>query len=233
MSLAHRVVLAGFKLLTRVLCRIDGAQLERVPSRGPLILVANHTNIVEVPLIYTHLLPRPVTCFVASYRWQNPFLRWLLDGTGMIPLRRGQPDLAALRTGLARLQRGEIIVIAPEGTRSGNGRLQRAKAGVVPLALWSGAPLLPLVFYGHEQIGRNVRRLKRSDFHIVVGEPFRLDTHGAKMTREVRQAMADEIMTRLARLLPPANRGVYADVNESDSRFLTPLVPPGDITGNN
>jgi len=225
MSLAHRIVLAGFKLLTRVLCRIDGAQLERVPARGPLILVANHTNIVEVPLIYTHLLPRPVTCLVASYRWQNPFLRWLLDGTGMIPLRRGGPDITALRSGLRRLERGEIVIIAPEGTRSGDGRLQRAKAGVVPLALWSSAPLLPLVFYGHEDIGRNVRRLKRSDFHIVVGEPFRLDTHGAKVTREVRQAMADEIMTRLARLLPPANRGVYAGPKDSAAQYLTPLVP--------
>lgn len=227
MSLAHRIVLAGFKVLTRLLCRIDGAQLKRVPDRGPLILVTNHTNLVEVPLIYTHLLPRPVTCLVASYRWENRFLRWLLDGTGMIPLHRGEPDVTALRTGLARLERGEIVIIAPEGTRSKTGQLQRAKAGVVLLALRSGAPLLPLVFHGHEGFDENVRRLRRTDFHIVVGKPFRLEARGAKVTKAVRQEMVDEIMGQLARLLPPANRGVYADLAASGPRYVVPLPVAG------
>ena len=124
---------------------------------------------------------------------------------------------------MARLEQGQIVIIAPEGTRNKTGRLLRAKAGVVPLALKSGAPLRPLVYYGHEGFNDNVRRLKRSEIHIVVGEPFRLDAHGVQVTKEVRQAMADEIMLKLAALLPPANRGVYADLRPS-SRYI---VPPG------
>jgi len=224
MSLAHRAAIAGLKALTRALCRIDDAQLARVPARGPLILVTNHTNILEVPLLYTHLLPRPVTCFVASNRWQNPFFRWLLDGARMIPLHRGEADVAALREGMRRLEAGEIVIIAPEGTRNRDGRLQRAKAGVVPIALRSGAPLLPLAYHGHEGFGDNLRRLRRTDFHIVVGQPFRLETGGLRITRDRRQAIADEIMRHLARLLPPANRGVYADLSP-DSRYVVPLKP--------
>jgi 1-acyl-sn-glycerol-3-phosphate acyltransferase len=106
------------------------------------------------------------------------------------------------------------------------GRLQRAKAGVVPLALRSRAPLLPLVYYGHEGFADNVRHLRRTDFHIVVGEPFRLETHGKRVTREVRQAMADEIMRTLARLLPPPNRGVYADTGVPAC-----YVVPWDVAG--
>jgi len=222
MSLAHRLMVGGLKALTGALCRIDDAQLERVPAQGPLILVTNHINIVEVPLLYTRLLPRRTTCFVASNRWENPFYRWLLDGAQMIPLHRGEADIAALREGLRRLESGWIVIIAPEGTRSHTGKLQRGKAGVVPLALKSGAPLLPLVYFGHVGFGDNVRRLRRTDFHIVVGEPFHLRAGPQAVTREVRQAMADEIMHVLAALLPPENRGAYADFAEHPPRYVVP-----------
>jgi 1-acyl-sn-glycerol-3-phosphate acyltransferase len=227
MSVAHRLTLGGLKALTRLLCRIDVAQLERVPAHGPLILVTNHTNLVEVPLLYTRLQPRPATCFVASVRWQNPFYRWLLDGAHMIPMHRGEADIAALRQGLRRLEQGWIVIIAPEGRRSRTGKLQRGKAGVVPLALRSGAPLLPLVYFGHEGFNDNLRRLRRTDFHIVVGEPFRLQAGTGTVTREVRQAMADEIMRTLAALLPAANLGVYADFADHTPRYTKSLGAPG------
>lgn len=223
-TLAHRAFQVGLKLVIRAVCRIDDAQLSRVPAHGPLILVTNHINILEVPLLYLYLLPRVVTCFVASNRWENPFFRWLLNGLDMIPLHRGTADVAALRQGLRRLENGDIVIIAPEGTRSRTGQLQRAKAGVVPLAVWSQAPLLPLVYFGHEAFADNVRRLRRTDFHIAVGEPFRLEARGAKMTRELRQAMVDEVMGQLAKLLPPANRGVYAQVDAfPPRRYLVPF----------
>jgi 1-acyl-sn-glycerol-3-phosphate acyltransferase len=192
-----------------------------------LILVTNHINLLEVPLVDTHLLPRPVTCWVASVRWETPFFRWLLDGIGMIPLRRGEADVAALREGLARLEQGWILIVAPEGTRSETGQLQRAKAGIVPLALRSGAPLLPMVFYGHEGYAEKARHLQRSDFHIAVGKPFRLDWHGERVTRDVRQAMADEVMIVLAGLLPEANRGVYAGSAGHPRRYVVPVGADG------
>jgi len=220
-TLSHRIVIATLKGLTSILCRIDDEQLAWVPERGPLILVANHVNILEMPILYTRLQPRPVTGFTAAYRWEKLWTRWLLDVCGAIPLRRGEADITALRQALALLKAGYIFAIAPEGTRSGHGLLQRAHPGVVLLALRSGAPLLPVVYYGAERYRENLRRLRRTDFHVVVGEPFYIDAGGARVTRQVRQQIVDEIMYQMAALLPLAYRGVYSDLNAATAKYLT------------
>lgn len=221
MTLTHRIVIATLKGLTSLLCRIDDEQLARVPERGPLILLANHVNILEIPILYTRLQPRPVTGFAAAYRWETLWTRWLLDVCGAIPLHRGQADIAALRKALELLKAGHIFAIAPEGTRSEHGRLQKAHPGVVILALRSGAPLLPVVFYGAEHFRENLRRLRRTDFHIVVGQPFYVDAGGVRVTRQVRQQIVDEIMYQMAALLPPPYRGVYSDLGAATQKYLT------------
>jgi 1-acyl-sn-glycerol-3-phosphate acyltransferase len=227
MTLAHTVVSLTLKGLTRVLCRVEDAQLARVPSRGPLILVANHINFIEVPLLYTHLQPRPLTGFAKVETWNNPFMAFLFDLGGAIPLRRGEADVNAFRRGLAVLEAGHILAVAPEGTRSGHGRLQRGHPGVVTLALRSGAPLLPVAYHGGERLKQNLSRLRRTDFDIRVGQPFYLDTRGLRATREVRQRMADEIMYQIAALLPPAYRGYYADLALATEGYLRfPSSPP-------
>jgi 1-acyl-sn-glycerol-3-phosphate acyltransferase len=207
--------------VTRLLCRIDGGQLARVPEKGPLILVTNHVNILEIPIIFTQLQPRPVTGLVLARRWDNPLLRWLLEVVGAIPLRRGEADLTAMRRAMSALDESNIVIIAPEGTRSGHGRLQRAHPGAVLLALRSGAPLMPVVFYGSERYQENLRRLRRIDFHIRVGNLFRIDPGGVKVTRQVRRQMIDEVMYQLAALLPPAYRGEYDDLDVATNRYIT------------
>lgn len=220
MTLSHFFVVATLKGLTSLICRIDDAQLAQVPDRGPLIVVANHVNVIEIPIIYTRLQPRPVVGMVLADRWNNPLLGWVLDVGGTIPLRRGEPDVAALRTALDRLRSGYIIVIDPEGTRSGDGCLQKGHPGAVLLALRSGAPLLPVVFHGGEHYKDNLRRLRRTDFHIEVGRPFHLDAGGRRVTRQVRQRMIDEVMYQMAALLPPAYRGVYSDLSAATEEYL-------------
>ncbi len=220
MTLVRSVVCSTIWGLTRVLCRIDDAQLARVPAHGPLILVANHINFLDAPLIYTHLLPRPVTAMAKEETWHNPLLAFLFDLGGAIPLRRGEADMGAMRRGLAVLKAGSILAVAPEGTRSNHGRLQAGHPGVALLALRSGAPLLPLAHYGGEGFRRNVTRLRRTSFRLVVGRPFYLDARGQPVTREVRQRMADEVMYQLAALLPPAYRGRYADLAAASETYL-------------
>ena len=225
MTLTYRVVFSMIKGLMRVLCRVDDAQLARVPDQGPLIIVANHVNFLEVPLIYTHLQPRPLTGFAKVEAWNNPLIGALFDLGGAIPLYRGEADLLAFRQALKALEAGRILALAPEGTRSGHGRLQRGRSGAVLLALRSGAPLLPLVYYGGELFWRNLTHLRRTDFHIVVGQPFYLDASGVKVTRQVRQQMIDEVMYQMAALLPPAYRGVYSDLTAATEAYLR--FPPG------
>lgn len=220
MSLARRMVVFGMRGLTRVICWVHDEKLGRIPRQGPLILVTNHVNIIEIPIIYTHLYPRPVYGLVLARRWQNPLFRWLLDTCQAIPLKRGEPDLAAIRKGLEVLTAGGILIIAPEGTRSGDGRLQEAHPGVVMLALHSGAPLLPIAFHGSESYLKNLRRLKRTDFFIEVGESFRLDLSNQKVTHLVRQQIITEIMGQVARLLPVHYRGYYRQASEQAPIYI-------------
>ena len=232
MTLARNSLMLAFRGLTSLLCRIDDAQLARVPPRGPLIVITNHVGLVEIPILVTRLQPRPLTGFVAAVRWEKPWLGRLLDVAGAIPLRRGEADIAALRRGLESLDKGHVLGIMPEGTRSGDGRLQRGHSGVVFLALQSGAPVLPVVHYGSERFAGNLRRARRTDFHIRVGQPFTFHAVGVKVTRQVRQQMVDEAMYRMAALLPPAYRGAYSDLDQATQTYLASCSqeaarPPG------
>ncbi len=220
MGLAFITVNAAIKGLTRLLCRVDDAALAQVPRRGPLILAANHINFLEVPLVYTHLQPRPITGFAKAETWNNPLMAYLFNLWGGIPIRRGESDLAAYHQALQALKAGKIVAVAPEGTRSGSGRLGRGHPGIVTLALRSQAPVLPMVYYGGELFYDNLARLRRTDFHIVVGHPFRIDAGDQPVTRALRQQIADEIMYQLATLLPPRYRGEYADLQSATQKYL-------------
>ena len=220
MTLADQVVTTGVKAITRTLLKIHDAELAQVPAHGPLILVPNHINFLEAPVLYTHLLPRRITALAKQETWDNPALRFLFDMGEAIPLKRGEADIGALRRGLAMLQAGRILAIAPEGHRSNNGQLQQGHPGVVWMALHSGAPLLPLACFGGEKFRSNVVRLRRTDFHIVVGQPFWVDAHGTPVMGALRQRIADEIMYQLAALLPPDYRGYYANLDAATEHYL-------------
>lgn len=220
MSLAHSLVVKSLAGLTSLICRIDDRALNRIPQRGPLILVTNHINVLEIPVIYTRLQPRPVTGFVAAVRWKHGWSRWLLEVCQAIPLQRGEPDVKAIRHGLEMLARGYLVIVMPEGTRSGHGRLQPAYPGVIVLALHSRAPILPVVFYRHEDYKNNLKRLRRTDLTIAVGSPFQLDPGELKVTRQVRRKMLDQVMHQVAGLLPEKNRGVYANINGIGVNYL-------------
>jgi 1-acyl-sn-glycerol-3-phosphate acyltransferase len=219
-TFSQRIIVKTFKGITGLICRIDDAQLVNVPTHGPLIIYTNHVNILEIPIIYTHLQPRHVHGLMLAERWNIPILNFVLDVTETIPLHRGEADIDAIHQGLECLQKGDILVIAPEGTRSHDGILQPAHPGVVVLALHSGAPLIPVVFYGAENYTENLSRLKRTDFHIRVGRPFHLDAGGEKVTRQVREKMMAEMMYQLASLLPEQYRGSYGEASEASTRYL-------------
>jgi 1-acyl-sn-glycerol-3-phosphate acyltransferase len=211
MNLVHWVVTYSVRGLLRIVCRVHDDHLTRVPKHGPLILVCNHVNSLDVPLMYTHLQPRSVTGFAKSETWDNPVMAMLFNLWGAIPIKRGEADVDALKRGLDALAEGKIVVIAPEGTRSWDGKLKQAYAGVVFMGLRSGAPLLPLVYYGGEHLKENMRHFRRTDFYISVGRPFHLEPGGVKVDRQVRTQMLDEVIYQLADLMPEKYRGVYAN----------------------
>jgi 1-acyl-sn-glycerol-3-phosphate acyltransferase len=219
-TFSQRFIVSASKGITGLICRIDDAALEKVPKQGPLIIYTNHVNILEIPIIYTRLQPRRVHGMLLAERWNIPILSWALDVTETIPLRRGEADIDAIRIGLNALEKGDMLIIAPEGTRSHDGVLQPAHPGVVLMALHSGAPLMPVAFYGAENYTQNLSRLKRTDFHFRVGRPFHLDAGGEKVTRLVREKMMEEMMYQLASLLPMQYRGGYAEATEAEARYI-------------
>jgi 1-acyl-sn-glycerol-3-phosphate acyltransferase len=208
------------KVGTSVMCRIDAPDLYKVPKSGPLIVYSNHTGSIEVPLLYAHLQPRPVTGIAKVETWDGWFMRYLFNLWGAIPIRRGEADMEAMRKSLEALEQGYILAIAPEGTRSKSGVLIKAYPGIVTLALRSSAPLLPVVHWGGERFSKNFKSLKRTDLYIRVGEPFKLDPGNERVTREVRQKMVDEMMYRLAALLPERYRGAYADLENAAVKYI-------------
>lgn len=220
MGFDYWLVTNAVKLGTGIMCRIDAPDLHKVPKRGPLIVYANHTGQIEVPLLYSHLQPRPLKGLAKVETWDGWFLRWVFNLWEAIPLHRGEADMAAVRMSLEALKNDQILVIAPEGTRNKTGILNKAHPGVITLAMRSGAPLLPVVHWGGEKFLSNLRRSKRTDFHIRVGEPFKLDPGNERITREVRQKMVDEMMYRLAALLPEYYRGEYADLENATEKHI-------------
>jgi len=224
MTLSERFVISFFRLLTSLICRIDDAELSRVPRQGPVIVYTNHINLVEIPIIYTHLQPRKVHGMLLADRWKIPLLGWALNVAGGIPLHRGEADIDAIHAGLKTLAQGQLLIISPEGTRSHDGKLQQAHPGVVLLALHSAAALVPVGYYGAECYTENLKKLKRTDFHMRVGKPFRLNAHGEKVGHQVRQKMLEELMYQLAGLLPAQYRGVYTDLSCASTQYIEPYT---------
>ena len=208
----YKIVAFIVKIATGVLCRIDAPDLHKMPMRGPLIVISNHTGQLEVAVFFGQLQPRPITGWAKMESWDNAFLNWLFNLWGLIPVRRGEGDTSALRRAIKALEDGFIFGVAPEGTRNKTGQLKRAHPGAVMLAVHSGATILPLAHWGGENFLKNLARFKRTGFHIRVGEPFHLKLDGVKVTREIRQQIVDEMMIRLAELLPPAYHGAYANM---------------------
>jgi 1-acyl-sn-glycerol-3-phosphate acyltransferase len=210
MSISQAIVLGFFRTLTNAICQIDKTALDHVPSEGPLILVINHVNVLEVPVILSLLNPRPISAFIAAYRMDNFWIRRLVTTFDGIPIRRGIPDREALDQAVERIEAGDIFGLTPEGTRSSDGCLQKGKPGVVHLALETDAPILPVVHWGSENWQQNLTRLRRTPYQFAVGKPFRLNPTTA-INRTLRGEILLEIMMEMATLLPRKYRGVYAD----------------------
>lgn len=223
MKPAGKILTLGVKGILRIICKVEGSQLKAIPHSGPLIIIVNHINFLEVPLLSTKLLPRDFCALAKKETWDNPVLRILADSWGGIPLDRENPGIASFRASLQALKDNKILFIAPEGTRTGDGVLIRGHLGVVSLALKSGAPILPVAHYGGEKFWSNIKRLKRTKVSFRVGTPLYIEKP-QKLHHEVKQEIADQLMYELAGLLPPAYRGYYSTKREIVQQYVFPLT---------
>lgn len=219
-----RVVNWFFRLIFRTVCRIDSEELKKIPAHGPLIIVGNHVNFLEGPVLLPHMDSPEVIGIAKKESWDNPLFKALFDLWGIIPIDRDAVDRDAFRDMVGVLKGGKILVVFPEGTRSG-GQMLQGKPGIVAIIARSGAPILPVGLHGYENFWTNLKQLRRTDFHIKIGQPFHLDLNNDPLSRELRQAATDEIMYKIAELLPERYRGYYAFSQAVQYRFAVAGYP--------
>jgi len=204
----------------RILMRYDGAEgVENFPLQGPAIVMINHIAFVD-PVVVMGSLPRNVVPMAKVEAFRIPLwgiFPWLWD---VIPVHRETVDRKALRKALDVLDAGEVVLVAPEGTR--NPSLQRGKVGVAYLASRTGAPVVPAAVSGTEGFPTlNPRRLKGPGAYVRIGRPFRFVIETRRPGRDLLRQMTDEAMYVLASMLPPERRGVYADLSRATTATIS------------
>jgi 1-acyl-sn-glycerol-3-phosphate acyltransferase len=205
-------VLFRFVLSAAARVRVDG--LENVPRSGPLIVVANHLSNADPPLIVGWLTPalgRPMHILAKESLFVGP-IGAFLRSQGVTPVKAGGSDIEAFRAARAVLERGEVLCIFPEGTRSYTGELGDPKPGVAMLATRSGAPILPVGISDSDRfLGRGTRFPRiGTRITISVGAPFTLKLDRSRPRRGQLEAATDQIMHAIGAQVDPRHRGRYA-----------------------
>jgi 1-acyl-sn-glycerol-3-phosphate acyltransferase len=212
------------KAIAHILLKIDARELTKVPMKGPLLAVANHVNFLDAPVVIVLLHPRPTTGFVKKESWDNPLHAFLFNVWGGIPIDRDIADFSAFRKAKEALQEGKILAVAPEGTRTHDGRMIRGKPGIAILARQCDVPILPVALYGHKDFKENLKRFKRSPMHIRVGKPFKINWEGKAKDKETLQTVTDAIMLEVAAMLPEDYHGAYAEISVDRKAIIEPLA---------
>ena len=210
-AISYRIWWILAQVLFNGLCRLEVYGRVNVPEKGPFIVATNHLQFLDPPLVMVAMSSRPITVLAAE-KWADSWpISWLLKSVGAIFVRRGEVDRVALDKCLTVLQRGGILGLAPEGTRSPTGTMQRGKPGIAYIAVKADVPILPVGVSGQEKIVAEWKRLRRPRIAVRIGKPFELQPVRGRQKGEQLQARTDEVMSHIAALVREDLRGVYAD----------------------
>lgn len=208
-----RILRFLIRILLKLIAHFEIRGKENVPLTGGMIIASNHIGILDIIMVY-FVIDRTDLFIPVAEKWEKiRWIHWLGGQLNFLFVDRFNPDLKALRKMIALMEDGKCLVIAPEGTRSRVGSLIEGKPGVAYLAARSGFPVIPAVITGTEDkvILANLKRLRKSNITLTAGEPFIVPPLPNKDRDTVLQKYTDEIMCRMAALLPEKYRGVYAN----------------------
>jgi 1-acyl-sn-glycerol-3-phosphate acyltransferase len=200
----------GYKTIAK-LDSIKG--LENIPAEGAALVIFNHIALID-PIVIMSSLPRNVVPFAKEEAYNDILIGFFPRMWEAIPVKRGELDRQAIRFALNVLSAGEMLLVAPEGTR--NPSLQRGKEGIAYLGYRSGAPIIPVAVDGTENFpaitppSRN-----QSGVTIRVGSAFRYKGSGPRPPLSQLELMTEEAMYQLAKLLPEERRGVYSETGKA------------------
>ena len=220
MEIRRPVVTFILKVLLNILCKIDCKEFtQAMKNNKPLLVIFNHINFLEVPILVTYSYPLHVTGIVKSETWKNPVFAFIFNTYKAIPIVRGGAFTEVFKQAHEMINNGFYMCIAPEGTRSKDGVLGKGKPGIIQLALEAGVPILPVGHHGGENIWKNIKKLKRTPFIFRAGRPFKIKIDG-KPDKEERELITAEVMGQIAKLLPEEMRGIYSEQAQMECKYL-------------
>jgi 1-acyl-sn-glycerol-3-phosphate acyltransferase len=190
---------------------VDG--LHKVPKSGPVLVVGNHIATLDPPLTGALIKRFDVHYMAKSEYFEKRWQRWLFSGYNAFPVVRHSPDRTSLKQALAILQRGHVLMMYPEGTRSTDLQMHRPYAGAGFLARKSAVPIVPVAVWGSEGVLPTGASWPRHDSHVHIrfGDPFFLPERNPDGTPMSHQQSADHMMSRVAAMLPEKYRGVFGE----------------------
>jgi 1-acyl-sn-glycerol-3-phosphate acyltransferase len=182
-------------------CRLEVIGAVNVPVSGPAILAANHRSMWDIP-VHVVACPRPVMFMAKRELFRDPFRRWLWHILGGFAVRRDIADVRAIDTALALLERGDIVGVYPEGTRSKTGEMLPFLRGAAWLALRTGAPLIPCGLRGTGVEGAGVQHLRRKRVRVSFGRSIRVEPESSPTARkEKAESLTDQLLQGIQDLL--------------------------------
>lgn len=200
------------RFIMNIIADVEIHGAEKLPQ-GNVIIAANHLGRLDTATLL-YILDREDLIMPVAEKYKNhPLYGAIGRAANAIWLNRFEADYSALREILARMEKGGMLVIAPEGTRSKTEALQEAKLGVAFLASKSGYPVLPVAVTGTEDrsIVENLKHFRRSKIVVRAGDAFKIEIPKGKGREQAMREATDEIMCQIGALLPEKYRGVYAE----------------------
>jgi 1-acyl-sn-glycerol-3-phosphate acyltransferase len=196
-----------FAVLFRIYFRLRVSGAHEVPSTGPVILASNHASFVDPPVVGV-ATPRACHYLARSTLFDHLLLGWWLRAVGVAPVDRERGSAAGLKALLGCLERGGVVLLFPEGTRTPDGRLQPARSGIGLMALKSGAPVVPVRLRGSfEAWGRHHRLPRPRRITVRFGPALRFEgplararTCSKEELKDLYQEVSEEIMAAIAAL---------------------------------
>jgi 1-acyl-sn-glycerol-3-phosphate acyltransferase len=202
------------RALFNLVARVEVTGYEHLPKEGSFVIATNHLGIVDAPIAF-YALDRWDMFVMIAEKWEKVALfRWLGRYFNFIFIDRFNPDIKTLRRVIKLMEADNILVIAPEGTRSRVGSLIEAKPGVSYLATKLNRPIVPVALAGTEDSSliTNLKQLKRTNVTVTAGPAFTLPPLPKESRDEALKQYTDEIMCHIAALLPEKYRGFYAEL---------------------
>ncbi len=206
-------LLSTMRSLVRILSKFEVINPHYIPETGGVLITTNHLSRFDTPLLLAITDREDLVAIVAKKYQQKPFFKWVLEKVGgMVWMDRENTDFSAIRSALDYLRHGAIVGIAPEGTRSRDSQgLLKAKQGAALMAARASVPIVPVGIVGSEEINTHWLRLRRPPITVRVGKPYTLPEFDMLDRQGWLTHNTDEIMCRIAALLPPRYRGYYAN----------------------